>query len=81
MACVVFVFARTAGAQPAPIAVDADVITYDALEQVIVAEGNVRTTFRQYRLFADAARFELRTGVVSATGRVRLVGLQGQELR
>jgi len=80
-ACVVFAFAHSASAQPAPVAVDADVITYDTLEQVIVAEGNVRTAFRQYRLFADAARFDLRTGVVSATGRVRLVGLQGQELR
>lgn len=80
-ACVVFVFAHAASAQPAPTTIDADVITYDALQQVVTAEGNVRTTFRQYRLFADAARFDLRSGVVAATGRVRLVGTGGQELR
>jgi hypothetical protein len=79
-AWVVLVLARPAGAQPAPLTIDADVITYDALQQVVVAEGNVRTAFGPYRLFADAARYELRSGVVSATGRVRLVG-QGQELR
>ena len=80
-ACVVFVFASAASAQPAPTTIDADVITYDSLQQVVTAQGNVRTIFRQYRLFADAAQFDLRTGVVVATGRVRLVGLQGQELR
>lgn len=79
-AWVVFVLVRPAFAQPAPVTVDADVITYDALQQVIVAEGNVRTAFGPYRLFADAARYDLRSGVVSATGRVRLVG-GGQELR
>jgi lipopolysaccharide export system protein LptA len=80
-ACVVFVFASAASAQPVPTTIDADVITYDSLQQIVTAQGNVRTTFRQYRLFADAAQFDLRTGVVAATGRVRLVGLQGQELR
>ncbi|MBI3998911.1 MAG: LPS-assembly protein LptD [Armatimonadetes bacterium] len=85
-ALALLVSVRSASAQPAPTTqppttVDADVIIYDAVQQVITAEGNVRSTFRQYRLWADAARFDLRTGVVVATGRIRLTDALGRELR
>lgn len=78
---VLVVFARSASAQSTPLTIEADVITYDAIQQVVTAQGNVRTSFRRYRLFADAARFDLRTGIVTASGRIRLVDPQGQELR
>ncbi|MGH2348092.1 MAG: hypothetical protein ACRDFT_01345, partial [bacterium] len=77
----VVVFAHTASAQQAPITVEADVITYDAVQQVSTAEGNVRAAFGRFRLFADAARVDLRSGVVIATGRVRLLDADGRELR
>jgi len=80
-AAVLVVFAKTASAQPAPIVVDADVITYDSVQQIVTAEGNVRATFQRYKLFSDAARVDLGTGVVTATGRVRLIDADGQELR
>jgi hypothetical protein len=75
------VFAGRASAQPVPITVEADVITYDAVQQVVTAEGHVRVTFRRYRLTADAARMDLRTGVVTAQGRVLLVDAEGRQLR
>ncbi len=80
-ASILTVFVETASAQPTPITVDADVITYDSVQEVVVAQGNVRAAFRRYRLFAETARFDLRSGVVVATGRVRLVDPEGQELR
>lgn len=77
----VVVFAHTASAQQGPVVIEADVITYDAVQQVSTAEGNVRATFGRYRLFADAARADLRTGVITATGRIRLVDADGREIR
>ncbi|MGQ0550332.1 MAG: hypothetical protein ACT4PY_11770 [Armatimonadota bacterium] len=77
----VIVFAHTASAQQAPVTIEADVITYDAVQQVSTAEGNVRAAFGGFRLFADAARADLRTGVLTATGRVRLLDADGRELR
>lgn len=78
---VLLVGASRASAQPVPITVEADVITYDAAQQAVTAQGNVRVTFRRYRLTADAARMDLRTGVVAARGRVLLVDAQGRQLR
>lgn len=78
---VVLVFTGTAGAQPAPVTVEADSIVYDSAAQVVTAQGNVRVTLRRYRLFADGARYDLRTQIVVATGNVRMVDARGQELR
>ncbi|MDR7483387.1 MAG: hypothetical protein QN203_12875 [Armatimonadota bacterium] len=75
------VFAGRASAQPVPTTVEADVITYDAIQQVVTAQGHVRVTFRRYRLTADAARMDLRTGIVTARGRVLLVDTEGRQLR
>lgn len=69
------------GAQPQPITVDADAITYDAAQRVVTAQGNVRITLRRYRLFSDAVRYDLRTEIIVATGRIRLVDPEGRELR
>lgn len=80
-AAILIVLVKTASAQPAPIVIEADIITYDAVEQVTTAEGNVRATFRRYRLFADAARMDLRSGVLTATGRIRLIDQEGREVR
>ncbi|MDR7555990.1 MAG: hypothetical protein QN157_10315 [Armatimonadota bacterium] len=77
----VLIVAGRASAQPIPITVEADVITYDAVQQVVTAQGNVRAMFRRYRLTADAARVDLRTGVVTARGRVLLVDAEGRQLR
>lgn len=81
MLAVVLISAGTAGAQPAPVTVEADSIVYDSAGQVVIAQGNVRITLRRYRLFADAARYDLRTQIVVATGNVRMVDARGQELR
>jgi LPS-assembly protein len=78
---------RSTVAQPSPAPaptstiVDADTITYDSQQQVITAQGNVRVTLGRYRLFADRAQYNLRTSVVTAAGRIRLVDTLGQELR
>jgi hypothetical protein len=61
--------------------VDADMLMYDSAREVVTAQGNVRITFRRYRVFADAARYELRTQVLEAMGRVRVVDDQQRELR
>lgn len=78
---VILVCAGAAGAQPAPIVVDADTITYDAAAQVVTAEGRVRVTAGPLRVFADAVRYDLMTGVVVATGLVRVADEEGRELR
>ncbi|MDQ7841231.1 MAG: hypothetical protein RDU83_09425 [bacterium] len=78
---VILISAGTAGAQPAPVTVEADSIVYDSAGQVVIAQGNVRMTVRRYRLFADGARYDLRTQIVVATGNVRMVDARGQELR
>lgn len=70
-----------ASAQPVPLVIDADVITYDAVARVVTAQGNVRITFRRHQLHADAVRYDLQSEVVSATGRVRWIAEGGQELR
>ncbi len=75
---------RAAAAQPSPAqptVVDADTINYDSVQQLITAQGNVRMTLARYRLFADRAQYNLRTSVVTASGRIRLVDGRGQELR
>ncbi len=77
----VVVLARTAGAQPLPITVDADTIMYDSVQQVVTAQGRVRMLFKRYTLYADAARYDLRTQIVVATGRVRVIDTLGRELR
>lgn len=74
-------FTGTAGAQPLPITVDADILTYDSAQQVVTAQGHVRMTFKRYRLFADAARYDLRSQIVVATGHVRVIDPQDRELR
>ncbi len=78
---VILACAGTAGAQPAPVTVEADSIVYDSAGQVVVASGNVRVTLRRYRLFADSARYDLRTQIIVATGNVRMVDARGHELR
>ncbi len=80
-AVIVILAAPAANAQPAPITVEADTITYDSAQQVVSAEGNVRLVGRRYRIFADAARYDLRAQVAIATGRVRIIDDQGRELR
>lgn len=75
------IFVRTASAQPLPITVDGDVITYDSVNQIVTAQGSVRTTFKRYTLFADALRYDLRSQIAVATGHVRVVDVQGRELR
>ncbi len=81
MVLVSAIFVRTATAQPLPITVDGDIITYDSVNQIVTAEGHVRTTFKHYTLFADALRYDLRSQVAVATGHVRVIDSQGRELR
>jgi lipopolysaccharide export system protein LptA len=81
LAAIVLIAAVRASAQPAPITVDADLITYDSVQQVVTAEGNVRMVSRRHRVFSDAARYDLKSEVVTATGRVRVLDDQGRELR
>jgi hypothetical protein len=70
----------TAAAQPAPVTVDADTITYDSGQRVVTAQGNVRVRTGRFRIFADAARYDLAGGIVTATGRVRILNERGDEL-
>jgi len=71
----------SASAQPVPITIDAETITYDSEQRVVTAQGNVRVTARRYRVFADMLRYDLRTEVAVLTGRVRVLDDRGGELR
>jgi len=69
--------ARGLRAQPAPLVVEADRVTYDTVARTVEAQGRVRLTYRDVRasadyLFADLARRE-----VLLRGDVRLV--RGQQ--
>ncbi len=81
MVLVSAIFVGTASAQPLPITVDGDTITYDSVNQVLTAQGHVHTTFRHYTLFADALRYDLRSQIAVATGHVRVIDSEGRELR
>ncbi len=81
MILVTVMFVRTASAQPLPITVDGDVITYDSVNQLVTAQGHVRATFKRYTLYADALRYDLRSQIAVATGHVRVIDSQGRELR
>jgi lipopolysaccharide export system protein LptA len=81
VAAVVLLSAARAFAQPSPVVVDADTITYDTARQTVVAQGNVRVSSGRHRMFADAATYDLRTEVLTATGRVRVLDDRGRELR
>jgi lipopolysaccharide export system protein LptA len=81
VAAVVLVCAARASAQPSPVVVDADTITYDTARQTVVAQGNVRVSSGRHRMFADAVTYDLRSEVLTATGRVRVVDDRGRELR
>jgi lipopolysaccharide export system protein LptA len=80
-AIVVTLAVQRAGAQPAPVTVEADTISYDWVRRVVTAQGNVRITGPRYRIFADAARYDLGGEVVVATGQVRIVDDRRRELR
>ncbi|MDR7521392.1 MAG: LptA/OstA family protein [Armatimonadota bacterium] len=81
-AAVVLMFGvELASAQPAPVTIDAETITYDAAQRTVTARGNVRVTARRYRAFADMLRYDLRTEEAVLTGRVRVLDDRGAELR
>lgn len=81
VAAVVLVCAARASAQPSPVVVDAETITYDTAGQTVIAQGNVRVSSGRHRMFADAVTYDLRTEVLTATGRVRVLDDRGRELR
>jgi lipopolysaccharide export system protein LptA len=81
VAAVVLLCVVHASAQPAPVVVDADTITYDAAQQTVVAQGNVRITSGRHRMFADAATYDVRRELLTATGRVRVLDDRGREMR
>lgn len=72
---------QRAGAQPASVTVEADIISYDSVRRIVTAQGNVRITGPRYRVFADAARYDLGGEVMVATGQVRIVDDRRRELR
>jgi lipopolysaccharide export system protein LptA len=72
---------QRAGAQPASVTVDAEIISYDSVRRVVAAQGNVRITGPRYQIFADAARYDLGGEVMVATGQVRVVDDRRRELR
>ncbi|MDR7520560.1 MAG: LptA/OstA family protein, partial [Armatimonadota bacterium] len=81
-AAVVFVFGvEVASAQPAPVTIDAETITYDAAQRIVTARGNVRVSARRYRAFAEMLRYDLQTEVAVLTGRVRVIDDRGAEVR
>ncbi len=70
-----------ASAQPAPLMVEADQVTYDQSAQTVEATGNVRLRYRGINLRADHVLFELAKERLTARGHVVLIDAQGREMQ
>ena len=68
------------GSEPREIAFEADILGYEASTEIVTATGNVLLRSEDQSLRADKVTWNRTTGQILATGRVRMVDENGNQL-